>query len=73
MSSFPLPFPSAELTTERLRLRNWSPAEVTDVLADRRSARWAEDFPAEGDRVIAGVIAGRSPRAPVIPARTATG
>ncbi|MEU5576607.1 GNAT family N-acetyltransferase [Streptomyces huasconensis] len=64
MSSFPLPFPSAEPTTERLLLRNWSPAEVTDVLADRRSARWAEDFPAEGDRVIAGVIAGQIAEGP---------
>ncbi|MFI2614839.1 GNAT family N-acetyltransferase [Streptomyces sp. NPDC018584] len=50
-------FPTAEPTTERLRLRNWSPAEVADVLAGRRSADWAEEFPAEGDQVIAGVIA----------------
>lgn len=64
MSSFPLPFPLAEPTTERLRLRNWSPAEVADVLADRRSARWAEDFPAAGDRVIAGVIAGQIAEGP---------
>ncbi|MEU7646965.1 GNAT family N-acetyltransferase [Streptomyces huasconensis] len=54
----------AEPTTERLRLRNWSPAEVADVLADRRSARWAEDFPAAGDRVIAGVIAGQIAEGP---------
>ncbi|MBW5424417.1 GNAT family N-acetyltransferase, partial [Streptomyces sp. BG9H] len=38
-------------------LRPWSRGEVADVLADRRSPRWARDFPAEGDRVIAGVIA----------------
>ncbi|MGW0533297.1 GNAT family N-acetyltransferase [Streptomyces sp. NPDC003032] len=55
MSSFSLT--TAELTTERLVLRAWSRGEVADVLAGRRPAHWAQDFPADGDRVIAGVIA----------------
>jgi len=59
--SFSSSFPSAgaEPTTDRLVLRRWS-SEVTDaVLGGDRLADWAEDFPAEGDRVIAGVIAAR--------------
>ncbi|MEU7107946.1 GNAT family N-acetyltransferase [Streptomyces sp. NPDC046215] len=60
-SSFPSAFSPAgsDLITERLVLRPWSPAEVTAVLDDVRPAHWAADFPAEGDRVIAGFIAGR--------------
>ncbi|WP_055535755.1 GNAT family N-acetyltransferase [Streptomyces alboniger] len=54
MSTFSL---TAELTTERLLLRAWTSAEIADVLAGRRSSRWAPDFPADGDRVMAGVIA----------------
>ncbi|MEU3777882.1 GNAT family N-acetyltransferase [Streptomyces sp. NPDC032472] len=48
----------AELTTERLVLRTWTAAEAEAVLAGdgRRPAGWAEDFPAEGDRVIAGLF-----------------
>lgn len=46
----------AELTTDRLRLRPWTTAEATAVLADTRSPHWADDFPAEGDRVIAGLF-----------------
>ncbi|GAB3985111.1 GNAT family protein [Actinoallomurus acanthiterrae] len=55
MSSF---FSSAdsELTTDRLILRTWSTEEVTAVVNGTRSAYWADDFPAEGDRVIAGFI-----------------
>ncbi|MBY8842948.1 GNAT family N-acetyltransferase [Streptomyces sp. SP2-10] len=47
-----------ELTTERLVLRSWTTADADAVLADdgRRPADWAEDFPAEGDRVIAGLF-----------------
>jgi RimJ/RimL family protein N-acetyltransferase len=48
------------LTTDRLVLRQWSTDELTAVLGDGRMAHWAEDFPAEGDRVIAGFIAGQS-------------
>ncbi|MFF9759025.1 GNAT family N-acetyltransferase [Streptomyces caelestis] len=46
----------ADLTTERLVLRPWTMDEVTAVLDGTRSAHWAEDFPAEGDRVIAGLF-----------------
>ncbi|WP_331766720.1 GNAT family N-acetyltransferase [Embleya sp. NBC_00896] len=38
-------------------LRPWSGAEIAAVVDDARSPHWAEDFPAEGDRVIAGFIA----------------
>jgi RimJ/RimL family protein N-acetyltransferase len=44
------------LITDRLVLRPWTSSEVTAVLADTRSERWADDFPADGDRVIAGLF-----------------
>ncbi|MGA4837934.1 GNAT family N-acetyltransferase [Streptomyces sp. G45] len=46
----------AGLTTERLVLRTWSPGELTAVVDGTRLAHWAEDFPAEGDGVIAGFL-----------------
>lgn len=49
--------PGAEITTDRLVLRPWTPGEVAAVQAGDRLAHWADDFPAEGDRVIAGFIA----------------
>ncbi|MGP3919308.1 GNAT family N-acetyltransferase [Nonomuraea sp. 10N515B] len=55
MSSF-ISSTDSGLTTDRLILRPWSADEVTAVLNDTRSAHWADDFPAEGDRVIAGFI-----------------
>ncbi|MDT0320118.1 GNAT family N-acetyltransferase [Streptomyces millisiae] len=56
MSSSASPSP-APLTSERLLLRPWTPAEVAAVLGEGvRPARWAADFPAEGDRVIAGLL-----------------
>ncbi|MEU4549945.1 GNAT family N-acetyltransferase [Nonomuraea dietziae] len=55
MSSFISPA-DADLSTDRLILRTWSADEVAAVLDDRRLAHWAEDFPAEGDRVIAGLF-----------------
>jgi len=45
-----------ELTTDRLVLRTWTLAEAAAVLGDSRAADWAEDFPAEGDRLIAGLL-----------------
>jgi ribosomal-protein-alanine N-acetyltransferase len=45
-----------QLITHRLVLRPWALAEATAVLDDTRSAHWADDFPAEGDRVIAGLF-----------------
>jgi [ribosomal protein S5]-alanine N-acetyltransferase len=49
-----------QLTTDRLVLRPWTTAEAVAVRDDTRSAHWADDFPAEGDRVIAGLF-GRNP------------
>ncbi|ONI87736.1 GNAT family N-acetyltransferase [Saccharothrix sp. ALI-22-I] len=46
-----------ELTTDRLVLRSWTPGDVTAVLDGARLPHWAGDFPAEGDRVIAGLFA----------------
>ncbi|MFH8350316.1 GNAT family N-acetyltransferase [Streptomyces sp. NPDC018045] len=37
-------------------LRPWSTGELAAVLSDARLTHWAEDFPAEGDRVIAGFL-----------------
>ncbi|WP_235036872.1 GNAT family N-acetyltransferase [Actinomadura sp. K4S16] len=49
--------PSADLTTGRLVLRPWPRDEIAAVLSGDRRAHWADDFPAEGDRDIAGFIA----------------
>ncbi|WP_030797353.1 GNAT family N-acetyltransferase [Streptomyces sp. NRRL S-337] len=48
--------PHAELTTDRLVLRPWTAAEAVAALDGTRSPHWADDFPAEGDRVIAGLL-----------------
>ncbi|MEV8020289.1 GNAT family N-acetyltransferase [Streptomyces sp. NPDC086554] len=40
-------------------MRPWSTDEVTAVLDDSRMAHWAEDFPADEGRVIAGFIVDR--------------
>ncbi|GAA2354688.1 GNAT family N-acetyltransferase [Nonomuraea africana] len=55
MSSFLSPT-AADLSTDRLILRTWSSGEVEAVLNGARPAHWAEDFPAEGDHVIAGLF-----------------
>ncbi|MEV4067055.1 GNAT family N-acetyltransferase [Nonomuraea dietziae] len=55
MSSFVSPA-DAGLSTDRLILRTWTAGEVAAVLDGRRLAHWAEDFPAEGDRVVAGLF-----------------
>ncbi|WP_345367477.1 GNAT family N-acetyltransferase [Actinoallomurus liliacearum] len=47
----------ADLTTDRLILRSWTPGEAAAVLDGARSAHWAQDFPAEGDHVIVGLFA----------------
>ena len=46
----------ADLTTDRLVLRPWTAAEAAAVLDGTRSVDWAADFPADGDRVIAGLF-----------------
>ncbi|MFI7098597.1 GNAT family N-acetyltransferase [Streptomyces sp. NPDC050161] len=45
-----------DLITERLTLRPWPAAEITAVSAGARHPHWAADFPADGDRVIAGFL-----------------
>ncbi|MEU6995348.1 GNAT family N-acetyltransferase [Streptomyces sp. NPDC046465] len=63
MSSHPssptLPFAGTDLITERLVLRDWSLDDVSAVVRDERPGHWAADFPADGDRVIAGFAAGQ--------------
>ncbi|MBB4917112.1 GNAT family N-acetyltransferase [Streptosporangium saharense] len=51
---------STDLTTGRLTLRPWAPHEITAVLDGDRLAHWAPDFPAEGDHVIAGLLANQA-------------
>ncbi|MFE0173213.1 GNAT family N-acetyltransferase [Streptomyces sp. NPDC059002] len=46
----------ADVITKRLVLRSWTTSEATAVLDGNRSPHWAEDFPAEGDRVVAGLF-----------------
>ncbi|WP_025350879.1 GNAT family N-acetyltransferase [Nocardia nova] len=45
-----------DLVTERLVLRWWTPDDIEAVSAGRRVPEWADDFPAEGDRVVAGLL-----------------
>jgi RimJ/RimL family protein N-acetyltransferase len=45
-----------EVCTERLLLVPITAEHVAAVVAGRRLAGWAPDFPAEGDRVIAGML-----------------
>jgi [ribosomal protein S5]-alanine N-acetyltransferase len=47
----------SEIVTVRLALRPITGEEVSAVLAGQRRADWAVDFPAEGDQVIAGLLA----------------
>jgi RimJ/RimL family protein N-acetyltransferase len=49
-----------DLITERLVLRPWTEDDAAAVLGGVRSPLWAEDFPEEGDRVVAGLF-GRHP------------
>ncbi|MEU8686284.1 GNAT family N-acetyltransferase [Streptomyces sp. NPDC048611] len=46
------------MCTARLLLRPWSDGELAAVLDGTRQPHWAADFPADGDRVIAGFVAG---------------
>ncbi|MFJ6676796.1 GNAT family N-acetyltransferase [Actinosynnema sp. NPDC091369] len=45
-----------ELITARLELRPWVAREVGAVVGGERLPHWADDFPAEGDRVVAGLF-----------------
>lgn len=51
-----------DLTTERLVLRHWPAEDVAAVVAGQRRPHWAADFPADGERLIAGIIAGNPGR-----------
>nr|WP_083472777.1 GNAT family N-acetyltransferase [Kibdelosporangium phytohabitans] len=44
------------MKTERLELRSWTSGEATAVVDGTRQPKWAADFPAEGDQVIAGLF-----------------
>lgn len=48
---------TADLGTERLLLRTWTAHEAGAVGAGGRLGDWAEDFPDDGDKVIAPLIA----------------
>jgi len=52
----------SELTTERLVLRPWAAEEAAAIVAGERRPHWAADFPADGEQVIAGIIAGHPER-----------
>ncbi|MFC5143470.1 GNAT family N-acetyltransferase [Streptomyces aureoversilis] len=45
-----------DVVTKRLVLRPWARSQATAVLEGARSPYWADDFPAEGDRVVAGLF-----------------
>lgn len=47
----------AELLTARLLLRPWTDGELAAVLDGTSQPHWAADFPADGDRIIAGFTA----------------
>lgn len=47
-----------DLLTARLLLRPWSDGELAAVLDGTPQPHWAVDFPADGDRVIAGFTDG---------------
>jgi len=47
----------SDIVTARLVLRPVTGADVAAVLDGQRHPGWAEDFPADGDRVIARVLA----------------
>ncbi|NUT96889.1 MAG: GNAT family N-acetyltransferase [Saccharothrix sp.] len=45
------------ISTDRLDLPSWTDADLAAVTAGTRLPHWAQDFPADGDRVIAGLVA----------------
>jgi ribosomal-protein-alanine N-acetyltransferase len=47
----------SDIVTSRLVLRQVTDEDVTAALSGQRQAGWAEDFPSDGDRVIARVLA----------------
>ncbi|WEV29497.1 GNAT family N-acetyltransferase [Streptomyces sp. 71268] len=55
-SSAEPPATGSDLHTDRLVLRQWPADDLTAVVDGARRAHWADDFPGEGDRVIAGYV-----------------
>lgn len=55
--SFQFSVNGSDVATARLVLRPWSADELAAVPGGARMDHWAEDFPAEGDVVIAGFVA----------------
>lgn len=53
----------ADLVTDRLLLCPWTPQTAAAVVAGVRHDGWAHDFPADGDRVVARLLA-REPGGP---------
>jgi len=47
----------SDLPTARLLLRPWTPRTAAAVVAGARRSGWAADFPADGDRVVARLLA----------------
>ncbi|WP_280267077.1 GNAT family N-acetyltransferase [Nocardia wallacei] len=47
---------TADPVGDRLLLRRWTAADIDAVRGGPRRAEWAADFPADGDRVIAGLL-----------------
>ncbi|MFI9813090.1 GNAT family N-acetyltransferase [Saccharothrix variisporea] len=45
------------ISTDRLDLPAWTDADLAAIAAGAHLPHWAEDFPADGDRVIAGLLA----------------
>ncbi|MFE9694667.1 GNAT family N-acetyltransferase [Micromonospora sp. NPDC005806] len=54
---------SIDLITDRLVLRPWPAEEAAAVVAGERRPHWAADFPADGERMIAGLLT-RKPEQP---------
>src|ERR1043165_5010885 len=52
----PVSSPTTDLKTDRLVLRSWTSADATAVVDGTRRPEWAQDFPTEGDQVIAGLV-----------------
>ncbi|MFJ6696573.1 GNAT family N-acetyltransferase [Streptomyces sp. NPDC091272] len=47
----------ADLPTDRLLLRAWTPEEIDAVIAGKHLAHWAQDYPTEGDQSLSGLFA----------------
>lgn len=48
--------PARDVVTDRLVLRSWTRTDIDAVRTGTRMPDWADDFPAEGDLVVAGLL-----------------